>query len=217
MPATQTFKLVLVGAYAGQDVILRGYKFKKGVLKLEGTLEAVQGLVRYMGKSYQAYLEGSNELLRAQEMVAFREEIAYGERDVHGDPETEGEQLDGEVQPDGEGPAEEAAAGGERHADPETGDAGSGPDGGGHEDPGVPETPEGRDQENPLSGPMMDLRAAVLALGPDVDENWTEAGLPAIAALEHLGGGVTRKMVDEAVSDWNRDKAIEAKALEDLS
>ena len=67
MTQPKDWKLVLTGAYAGKTVELNGYNFTDGILALFGAPKAVEGVIRYMGKSYQAYLEGSDELDKAQE------------------------------------------------------------------------------------------------------------------------------------------------------
>lgn len=67
MTQPKDWNLVLTGAYAGKTVELNGYNFTNGVLAMFGAPETVEGVIRYMGKSYQAYLEGSDELEIAQE------------------------------------------------------------------------------------------------------------------------------------------------------
>ncbi len=55
------------------------------------------------------------------------------------------------------------------------------------------------------------IAAAVRGLDPENDEHWTDAGLPAMAAVESLVGSkdIKRADVNAAVPDWNRDKALE--------
>jgi hypothetical protein len=97
--------------------------------------------------------------------------------------------------------------------DAASGTGGSDPAGSGHANAGVSPASEGGSADNPMNGDMVALRAAVLGLDPDVDENWTALGKPAMGALEYLGGGVTRKMVVAAAGDFDRDKAHELKSL----
>lgn len=67
MAQPKDWKLVLTGVYTGKTVELNGYNFVDGVLALFGTQETVQGVITYMGKSYQAYLEDSDKLKEYQE------------------------------------------------------------------------------------------------------------------------------------------------------
>jgi hypothetical protein len=207
MPAPRKYKLILTGHFAGQDLKIRNYQFVKGVLELYGVPDQVEGVINYMGKTYRAYLEGSDELKAAQKGAA------DGPSEVdREDPET-GEPVDSGVRPDGEGSPEVSAVLDEGSDDSAPGTGGSDPAGSGHADAGVSPASEGGSADNPMNGDMAALRAAVLGLDPDVDENWTALGKPAMGALEYLGGGVTRKMVVAAAGDFDRDKARELKSL----
>lgn len=110
--ATITRELVLVGAYAGQTVSLRGYEFVDGRCTLRGPESDVEGAARYLGKCFQAFEEGS---LAHQAALARIEEGAA-------DAETE-PPADGEVRSDGaESPEGEETPEGAGDADPETGE-----------------------------------------------------------------------------------------------
>jgi hypothetical protein len=52
-------------------------------------------------------------------------------------------------------------------------------------------------------------------MDPDVDEHWTQAGLPAMMAVEQaLGkGGFTRKDLEASEPGWNRDKAKDLQSV----
>jgi len=56
------------------------------------------------------------------------------------------------------------------------------------------------------------IKTAILELDPEHDDHWTDAGLPAMAAVEDLVGSksINRADVAAAVPDWDRDKALEA-------
>jgi hypothetical protein len=60
-------KLILTGPRAGKTVKLRGYQFVNGQLTLSGAPERWEGVVRYMGRAYRAYEEGTAALTEAQE------------------------------------------------------------------------------------------------------------------------------------------------------
>lgn len=53
---------------------------------------------------------------------------------------------------------------------------------------------------------------AVRKLDPEDDDHWTDAGLPAMAAIEALVGtkSIVRADVEAAAPGWDRDKALEA-------
>lgn len=207
MPAPRTYRLILTGYYAGQNLKVRNFQFTKGVLEMHGTPDQVEGIINYMGKTYRAYLEGSDELKAAQIGRNSGPSKVEG-----GDPET-GEPTDSGVRPAGEGSPEVPAVLDEGSDDPAPGSAGADPAGGGHADAGVSPAPEGGSADNPMNGDVAALRTAVLGLDPDVEDNWTALGKPAMGALEYLGGGVTRKMVVAAAGDFDRDKARELKSL----
>jgi len=59
---------------------------------------------------------------------------------------------------------------------------------------------------------MDDIAEAISQLDPENDDHWTEAGLPAMAAVEDLVGtkDIKRADVGAAMPDWDRDKALEA-------
>jgi len=57
------------------------------------------------------------------------------------------------------------------------------------------------------------LSRAITALDPEVDTNWTEGGLPAIAALAAFDPSLTRRVINEAAPGWNRAKARDAASL----
>lgn len=56
------------------------------------------------------------------------------------------------------------------------------------------------------------IAGAVRGLDPENDEHWTEAGLPAMAAVEDVVGSkdIKRADVEAAEPGWDRDKALEA-------
>lgn len=72
--STKTFKMVLTGPYAGHTRVLNGIHFKDGVAEIQGSIGSMQGIIRYLGTCYQAYLENSSELHDAQEADKARAE-----------------------------------------------------------------------------------------------------------------------------------------------
>lgn len=59
--------LFLAGPYAGQTVRLQGYLFRNGRLFLDGEEKALEGIVRYLGRCFQAYPEHSAQLINARD------------------------------------------------------------------------------------------------------------------------------------------------------
>lgn len=68
MSKASSFKLVLTAARTGKTEVLNGVPFKEGNAEIVGTTEEHSGLIRYMGLSYAAFLEGSEELASAQKV-----------------------------------------------------------------------------------------------------------------------------------------------------
>ena len=56
---------------------------------------------------------------------------------------------------------------------------------------------------------MKKLADAIKKLNPEVDEHWTDGGLPRLKALETAGfHGVNREAVETAAAGWTREKAL---------
>jgi hypothetical protein len=210
MTKPQTFRLILTGPYAGKDAHLNGYDFEDGVLELYGTMEAVQGVVTYMGRAYQAYLEGSDELKFAQNRDM---ENANGEYNFEGQtqPQEGEDHSPGDIQPEGSGSDSVSAIDGVGSGEDEEGAEGGVSDRDGHEDSGVSTTAAGQSGSF-AAEKNLELKKAVLSLDVDNDEHWTKAGIPALAAVEVAYGynGITRKDIQKAAPEWDRDRAREA-------
>jgi hypothetical protein len=176
-------KLVLKkGAFKGQTVNLRGYKFVNGELPLVGTLVQNEGLIRYMEICYQA------------ELVATPQEIDDGERDLQtqaqpGRPEA----LRSDIRPDGNQPSEKTADVRGGHAPAEAGTTGSVADGDGHEDTGL----------------HSQIRKALTSLDQSNDAHWTRDGKPSCDAVASLmnSGNVTRAQIEAASPGFRRKTA----------
>ncbi len=215
-------QLVLVGALACKTVTLNKYKFIGGSLNIEGPEEDCMNLARFMARSYNAHpvgpaLEAARaEYLRCLEITPktkrpievtisvaeyerLKKEAAYGRHQqataaagpepvpaVHGDVSADGRTSEGET--DDGGPDAEAGEG----------DAG-----------GDPKVPDGEGAEADL------LRKAVMVLDPDDETHWTDAGLPAMRAVEEAYGStdITRADVEAVAPGWKRDRAHKAKEV----
>lgn len=224
MTQPRSHKLVLTGPYTGKTKRLQGHLFDRGVLKFYGTAAAVEGLVTYMGRSYQAYLEGSDELRAAQDRddAAYLKEIsretADGERDIQGEiSESEGtDPGDGDVQSEGSGSSETPPDDGTGAGEDPEGSEGDVSDRDGHEDPRVPDAEAGSGGPVETSRSVnVALQNAVYALDPENNGHWTGAGLPAMTVVEHVYGSadITRRDVEIAAPGYDRDAAHDTHAV----
>ena len=174
-------RLILTGALAGKTINLRGVQYTDGVAVLHGTLEGIKGIVRYHGRSWQAYLEGSEELKKAQARYAASIPTKTQPRSA-----ARVQRESGAV----EQPAPEAPA------RPGSGDAPSDGDGGGHQ----ADSGDGLPAEQVAA-----IKAALQTLDPTKDEDWTRGGRPSIQAVtDRLGFAVTRSDITEAAPEFRR-------------
>lgn len=202
-PISQT--LVLTGALAGQTIKLNGHRFVDGKLTIVDEGKGLGSLAKYMGRSYQAFVEGSAEL-----EAALQRDAANGERDVYGKNERPKHQGNFKVQPNEQVAEETFADDGVGSDDPANRTEGSVAGGDGHEDSGVSESTE-KQTASGASAINSALHMAVSGLDPESDDAWTSAGLPAVSAVEKAygSGAVTRKMIEEVAPGFNRAKARE--------
>lgn len=63
-------KMTLVGPYEGKTKVLNGVQFKNGEAVLQGNHAENQGIIHYLGVSYQAYPDPSEELDDARARLA---------------------------------------------------------------------------------------------------------------------------------------------------
>lgn len=183
--ALTTIKLVLTGGREGMTgVIDRRWPAKKGIITLTGEPERLASTVRYLGRCYKAFPEGSDEL------AAYQERLRHGNSKVQAHPQPGPAvkvQSDSKPEQSGSAPlpsddwegAEGAAAPG----------AGGVAVGDGHPDPGY-------DYKN---DPGEAIRQALSQLDPNDDGVWTVDGLPrvdVVAALMHWPD-LSRRLMNE--------------------
>lgn len=210
-----TVELILTGGKAGFTGVLLDTQFVNGVGKFSGTVDAVKGRTVYMGRRYQAYPKGSRELKDAQ---ARDKEYKDGLRGEVREAEKVGNPNPVPHRPagvDGLGPQQGAqdksaasVAGPEESG---AGGAGVLPIGSGHGDAGVHSgQQQAEDDARSEDAEINPLTAAILALDPLEDSNWTDAGLPAIAALAKVlsDNSLTRQKVTQALPDYDRETAL---------
>lgn len=211
----ETMDLILTGARAGQTVALNGKQFVKGVLRLRGSPEQLNPVISYYGSAYAAFPFRSTKLAEAQA----RDRMAKHGND-HVDPNAkpgapnvvQRSGADGDAGK--HSPASQATHGGGSDGS-QAGGAGVLSDRGGHADAGL-RTGQGSEQQQPNApSDLARIREAVLALDPDVAENWTANGQATVdsvaTALNDLS--ITRKQIDQAAADWTREQAAATKKL----
>lgn len=184
-------KLVMVGAYEGKTVVINGHKFVDGSLVLSDEPDKVANLVKYFS-FFGAYPDGSSELEYAKFVIAEGGSDGGNTNVAGGGSNSSGTDTNKST-------ASDVSNG--------TGDVGAtvSPADGGANGNG--------DSERRISDPrLLQIAAALKSLDPTVDDNWTDGGLPRVAAVESGSGivGVTRKEINEALPDWSRDKASAA-------
>lgn len=164
--------LVLCGGHKGLNGELGGVTWKGGKAEIIGPPRSVEGLCKYLGRCYQAFPEGSDELRAKQEQLG---ELQDQESPKQGDPD---EVLLA---------ADDAAIADAQGAD----------DGVGAEEAETPGSGEGD-----LDRRRREMREAVEMLDGANSEYWTMDGQPRLKPLEDLlGRPLTRKEVNELLQD----------------
>lgn len=192
-PVTRT--LILTGGRTGQTVALGGYQFVNGRTIVKADNAQIDGICRYLGRTYKAFEEGSVQLAHYQRLD---EEVkADGKRKA--DPSADArpsERVPGSVQPSGTGTASVSADDVGRTDDATSGGAGSVPGGHGHEDSG----------DDDPSGNEVKIREAIASLDPHNDEHWTASGHPRVDTVATVAGipNLTRSDINEVAGDVRR-------------
>lgn len=189
MAKIHTAEIELIGPHAGKDMLISGQQFVKGHTTLvdadETRLQQATRLFEYFG----GFVVGS-------EGWKARKELFSGVHDSEG-----GEEGTGPLSGDGKGGDDKSSAT-ER------------PNGEGHDlDGGASAVSSGTTGSGAPSrydpSQIKKLAEAVKKLNPEVDEHWTDGGLPRLKALESAGfHGVARDMVEAASPGWTREKAL---------
>lgn len=216
-PKAVNCKLVLTGGREGKTVRVGNIVFRDGI----GTAYApdhkgLEGVVRYMARSYQAYREGSPELAAYQKRKAEEAPTLTPTPTPTAVVTTEGspDATKTETSPSGSGGVgTDVPSGSQSGSDgssevPTSDDSGNGnasvdgtepvPGGHGHEHTGVRGT----------EGNRGNIQAAALKLDPANDEHWTAEGLPKVDAIATIANiqALTRAEVEEAVPGMMRPR-----------
>lgn len=177
---TKTF--VLTGPLAGRTMQINGRTFVRGKCQITAPANLMGGAEHYLGTYYQAFPEGSAQLLAAQ-----AKEVPSGERGVPtGQVQDESHSVHGGVQPGGEGTGTEAPASGSVDAGAAAGTADGVASGNGQPSASAP----GGDQ-------VAKIKAALEKLDINVPEHWGADGKPSVDVVTKFAGfPVTRAEID---------------------
>lgn len=187
-------KFILTGHLAGRTMEINTFKYVNGVLDWPGQLDKMGGLITYMA-TFNAYPLGSDEYNAA---IQRDKENANGSGKIlsgQGPGAAGGLPANSAVASPGQGPGADAAP---------TAGRGGGTQGSGAEAGRV--APQSDDPK------VLRVQEALKALSPDVNENWTDEGLPSVSAVENASGvpGVLRKDIEAALPGWTRAGALAA-------
>jgi hypothetical protein len=217
MGASMTVAFVLTGAQTGQTKLVgKQYNFVKGECVVQVPRSGLAHVCNYMSY-FAAYPKGSPEHLADLDSRKGKNDgvlsvpstgVQVGDVDlvpsaVH---QQAGSVSDQESEHGGESGTSEAIGRDvqdERASDSTTGI--------GHEDSGV----AGQLANLPSVSTASPLSRAITGLDPEVDENWTDNGLPAVSAVVAVlnDPSIGRKDITGAAPGWNRAKAREQAAL----
>jgi hypothetical protein len=202
------YKFVLVGSLEGQTINLGGHQFIDGVYTLTGpeehiapSLEEANLKAIYLGKSYQAFREGSPEHQEAVDRLA-KGETPPGELDV-AERERQEQANNFQQPPAAEPPVVEPEA--EKQDEP----AG---------EPEKQEEPEAGNNVAPATQSARQkqgaLRSALLKLDAKDDNHWTDNGLPSVAAVRQLAedDSISRANINELAPQLTREEAAKVAA-----
>lgn len=191
--------LKLHGHFAGKTVKLGGVQFTEGVVKLFGPTPDVDGLINYLGKSYQA--------LPVEEE---KKDNGSGENEAFKGPRHTAE-IPGNIQPTGAGPETESSDDRAGADDTELNGSGSLPSGNGHEDSRVSQAAERFEQTNSSKTEPVKLIEVLKTLDPENPNHWTSQGQPRMDAICKFYGseGLTRRDIEAVWPEFNRELAKE--------
>lgn len=221
----------IFGPNAGKSGEFGGHYFREGVLFMQESAEVLEHVTRKLSR-YGAFPRGSDEYEAAMLRESLEKEAeADGNHDtpdpVEGGGETD--KVQGGDGSAGEGTGETPTVDVPGSDDSEAGSERVVSEGDGHQDPELSgderkdvegqESPEEAADasvvdETPVAAVNEKMKKVVLSLDPDVEEHWTPEGAPAMAAIEEAyGADFAREDINNAVPEWNREKARELKDL----
>lgn len=182
-------KFVLTGPLEGQTIALGSsgqYQFEDGVMAVVGSPEDVEKVGLYVGRCWQAYPEGTEELKRAQS----------------GNLEDEGAPAKGS-----DTSVQSGVSTGDSSVQADSSQLSE------HDE--AKDGPRGSDSDGSGSGELGDLiRKALAMLDPKDDEVWNRDGSPKVHAVASIldNDNIGKMEVVEALPGFNRDVAREEKS-----
>ena len=202
-PLVKRVTLKLHGHYEGKTIELGGVKFTNGIVKLFGPTPDIEGLMTYLGRSYQA--------LPVEETVSngtSKDETTSGQGNPKG--------LSSEVQPPGSGLEEENSDDRAGTDDSDSNGSGSLSSGNGHENPRVSEAAKRFEETSSSKTEPVKLIEVLKQLDPENPNHWTSLGQPRMDAICKFYGseGLTRRDVEAVWPEFNRDLAVMEKGKE---
>lgn len=176
--------LVLTGGREGYTGKLGNWFAREGKITLVGTPAEVEGQTLYLGRSFRAYQEGSDELAAYRERCNGKSSVQEAAQPGTANPNVGGLPTQ---QP---GPPPAQADNGSGADDAASAGTGSVSDGSGPEH-------TGNDQK---------IREAVMALDVANDDHWTQEGLPRVDAVANILGkqDITRRDLTRAAAGMVR-------------
>jgi hypothetical protein len=160
--STTNIVLVLTGARAGQTCVLGKYPFINGRITLQGDTTAMAGIIKYLGRTFKAFPEGSVEL------AFYQKGGTGGQCDLQEAPERgHSETAAPDVQPGGQGTPTFPTGEGSNAVDSKAGAEGL------HAE---------RDGQTPSIEEVLKL------LDPHNNDHWTSNGLPRADVVSRLMG-----------------------------
>ena len=187
-------KLILTGGRTGQTCIVYGYQFVNGITIVRGDSDNISGLIKYMGRSYKAFEEGSAELAYYQKL----------DREAHG-----AGQIHPGAQPGRTIPLPSGIQPGGGEFTPVPPEVSTGPASASSGAAGLVSGGDGQqDTRDDGKAREQAVLAAIKRLDPQNGEHWTVDGIPRVDAVATLLGdpNVTRGLIEKAAPGFNRAK-----------
>lgn len=209
----QQRQIVLTGARKGMTGELGQFQVVEGVIKLQGGDEDLLGWTRYIEMMWQGYPMGDPRIEEAQAAIdAANQESSDGKRDVQaGSVQSDGKSdLQGLAQHVGGQPS--AGDGAPVGGQPSGASAGTADAAGALGNGQQAQLSENGKKPDPEVPTDERLKKALGLLDPAINEHWTMAGQPAIAAVEQFygSGNVTRADIEAIAPGWRRPKTPSA-------
>jgi len=189
-------KLLLTGCRTGMTTILGGYQFVNGHTIVRADNSQIDGVCRYLGRTYKAFEEGTAELAHYQRLDK-EATTTNGKCNAEASPKPrDSVAIPSSVQPQGTGTAAVSSDDGSRATGATSGSEGTVPNRDGHQD-------SGNDRS---SRSKSEISKAIAALDPSNDEHWTSNGRPRVDAVANAVGipNLTRRDIDAVAEDVRR-------------